>query len=239
MATLNQIAEIVKNNVYAGLNSPSDYNISLDQIKDEILFKRDGILKALEMKGALGSLEELYTTVPCITLTCKPIQECCDGLKANVTALHGEIPKVALWLGSKSVEYVGGINWHKRFRIYIGSNIRSALSGYAMEGKPLAWIRENGVWIFNAPRGLDVITMKLVPQDIREAKEYGCECSDDDEVNMPGWMVDEIKLKLIEQFIRTYRMNQFQVPNTKSGMEAQQIAGIHGSATVTLPQQQQ
>jgi len=237
MATLNQVAEIVKNNVYAGLNSPANYNISLEQIKDEILQKRDSILKNLLLKGQLHSMEELYTSIPCVTLECKPIQECCDGLSANVTALYGALPKLALWLGDKSVEYVGGINLFKRFRIYVGPNIRSALSGYAMQGKPLAWFRDNGVWIFNAPKGIDTISLRVVVQDFREAQEYGCECRDEDELNMPGWMVDEIKLKLIEQYLKTYRM-QYQIPNTVSGIEANQATALNGPATITLPQQQ-
>ena len=50
MATLNQIAEIVKNNVYAGLNSPSNFNSN--QFEDQLHTISLSIFKMATVKTA-------------------------------------------------------------------------------------------------------------------------------------------------------------------------------------------
>ncbi len=219
--SLNAIASMVINSTFAGLKAKTNIPLSIDQVKDEIAALRSRLIKE-QIKSGDNNYEGLYVKIPCIPLTCRDMGECCD-VPSGTMALGGKVPKLfdQLISNKKAIRYAGSPNMFKPFRILSGTEYIYASNSPLIGNAPAVYFdNSENVWVFNPPTpDMDLLSVIVIPEDPNDLKNYACcAASDDDPYPVPGWMVDTITGKLINDYIRYYTMNQ-QQNNTQSAEE--------------------
>lgn len=216
--SLNSIADIVINNVYAGLKAPSNYSLSRDQVIDEISLLRNRIANDLALKGGLNT-QGLYQTIECLEFTCKDISECCT-YESGIQVLHAKIPRLLALPNINPVRYVGaiakGLGGVRQFKVVTGNSYIYSKYDIVTSAAPTAWFDDNSnLWIINPPtKAMKVGALTALFENPKELDQYACCTIDNDSpYPVPGYMVDMITGKLINDYLRYYRTTN-PTPNT-------------------------
>lgn len=206
---IQKLASAIYNDIVSGLRGYHNIaTMSLEQLEDEIVEERLAIIKEYTQKGVLPR-EELLTTINCIPIDCKDIENCqnCKQHSSFTPTMHFEIPQFM------QLSYIGSPDKTNPFQIYL-SPISLLSRKYRKRGlyKPYVLVdttpNENGMndcWIFNAPL-LKSVSVIGIFKDPRQLEEYNDNDSDDNISSINS----EIKKRLIEKKIRYYR--QFAAP---------------------------
>lgn len=201
------------NDILSGLRGyHTNLSISEEQLEDDIIDTRLQIINEHKQKGL--SVNDLATSINCIAVDCKNIENCrCSQAITGTPRLHFEIPQFVELL------YVGTVDKQTQFNYYT-----SALSlnqrKYRRRGKnkPYVFIdttpNENGMYdcfVFDAYL-LKQVSVVGVFKDPRQLEKYGC-CSEDDNMS---YINQEIKNRLTKQKIAYYRQYAAPIkPNTQ------------------------
>jgi hypothetical protein len=102
MNLISKLASICQNHIQGGLEGffPS-LNISLEQLEDEVIQTRMSVLQKYALQNLLP-YKDLYLSIDCVKVDCKPIAECCGEFYSEPVA-HFEIPQIFVGAGDQSI----------------------------------------------------------------------------------------------------------------------------------------
>lgn len=217
---LNSLTSAIYNDIVAGLSGiNANPNISMEQLEDEVIEKREAIIKEWYLKGILKP-HDLMLAINCIPVDCADPAKCCT-MPSGKSELHFEIPILLNDLGRDAIEWVGSIDRKQRYSVYYTPDAIK-FHKYKKRGanKPYVYIEKtpnkNGMydgWIFNVPF-VKAISVIAVFKDPRQLEQFNC-CDPHDYAEI-GSVTDEIKRQLIEQKLKLYRQYAQVLPNTQT-----------------------
>lgn len=217
--TLEAIAEMIENDVMGGLKGVTNYTLSTEQIMEEITLVGNRMIHERNQQGFLTP-EDVFQSIPCIELECKDISECCN-VKSGKTALISKepIPKFLVLAGVKPVQYIGTIDQSNQFK-YLENFTEFIHSKFSPSGHlPTAFVNtSNHLVIANPPTSsLKWVQVTALFSEPSELKKYSCVCgpNGETEYQRPSWLIDQIKSKIVNDYLRYYRMGAITQPNTQ------------------------
>lgn len=183
-------------------------NFTLEQIEDAIIQERLSVIKMYAAKNLLP-LKDLMYAIRCIPVDCESLDRCCcDPSKEKVK--HIEIPQIYNDIGQQSVDFMGSTDGQVEYVVYTDNTYKRHKYRRRGANNPYVWIdvtpnKHNmyDAFIFNAPPMLRMMTIRIIPKDIRQLSRYEC-CSDDEIYNI-NFIDTEIEKNLTEKYIRYYR----------------------------------
>ena len=218
---IDKLASAIYNDVVGGLNGiVSNPNMSLEQLKDEIIEERLQIIKEYTYRNLIPR-KDLLMSINCIPVDCKSLDKCpCSQNSKTKPIAHFEIPQMLNDIPGGGIEYIGTIDKLNDFKVYTSFSFKYHKFRRRGSKDPYVYIdttpNENNKydgWIFNAPL-ISILSAIIIPKDLRQVSEYTC-CYDEDIENYT-FISTEIKKRLIEKKLRYYRMfYQPPVPNTQ------------------------
>lgn len=207
---VEKLASAIHNDIQSGLiGITSTPNISIEQLKDDIIDERLQIIKEYSLKNLIPK-NDLLMSINCIDVDCKSLDKCPCGSDYSPPQMHFEIPQIINDLNLDSVDYIGSLDKELRYKVYTDINAFN-YHKYLRVGanKPFVFIdttpNENNKydgWIWNAPF-TKKISVRAIFKDPRQALEYSC-CIEEDLENYT-FLSAEIKKRLTEKKIRYYR----------------------------------
>ena len=224
----SKLASAIKNDVVSGLRGlHHNMSMSMEQLEDDIVDKRQAIIKQLDQAGQLN-LQELYLSINCVPVDCKNLDQCrCTKMCDSEPVAHFEIPQIMTTLGSEAIKYIGSTDKQLPFTVYSGEIFAFTFyQKYRKRGrnKPMVYIdttpNANGMYdgfIFNAPL-LKSISIIAIFKDPRQLEQYNC-CQELNDDNF-SYLNDMIKTQLVQWKLVYYRNNSAQPdPNDQQYQE--------------------
>lgn len=207
--SLNQIADQIINAVYAGLKSPANYSLSKAQVKDEIAQARNRLIERQVANGVFEP-EPFRQTIKKIQLTKEDFSD--SGVTTTRKELRGTIPELLFSPGIKPIQYITAMDRGFQFKIIYGNDFFYYKRSFYADKKPTAWVQDRVLWLFNPPiANIQHVGMRAILENPRSVNEIpGNKFIDDDPYPMPLSMVDEIKLRLVNDYINQYRRGSMQ-----------------------------
>lgn len=204
--SLNQVADQILNAVYAGLKGPSNFSISRMQIKDEISQMKNRFLQEMVAQTYVDP-EPFRQTIPKITLTVADFSEI-SGYDSDRSVLHGTIPEIIHLVNFKSVGFVTDAKREKPWKVIIGDDFLYHQYDTYSAKKPTALIQDTNLWIFNPPiENLTNVAMRAAFENPRALNGLsGVKATDNDPYPCPGFLLDKIRTKLVNDYLRQYRL---------------------------------
>jgi hypothetical protein len=204
--SLNDISTQIINAVYAGLKKPANYSLSFEQVKDEFAQERN---RYIENKVATGvfDAESFRQTIPKLPVAKKDFANV-TGHTTNRSEYYAEIPEVMHFTGLKSIGYVAAMNKIIPFKICFGNDIFYVLKDKRTGDKPTIWIQDKNLWLLNPPiPNIQHITMRAIFENPRALNGVaGIKFVDDDPYPIPGSVSAIIRDKMVDAYIKQYRM---------------------------------
>ena len=217
--SLNAIADIVINSVYSGGKGITNISLSKDQVKDEINLARNRFILQLHSQYQLDT-EGLHQDITCLKATKKDIRQACPidlGAEEEHKILCVTVPKLLHIPRMNPIKYLGNVNRQVQWKFFWGNDfIYRQYDKYA-KNDPVAWVNGQDIWLFNAPLFIKKqITLQAIFESPRDLSAYNCcKASDNDPYPVPPTIVDMITGKMINDYLRYYRLQAPQ-PNTGS-----------------------
>ena len=219
--SLNKIADMIINSVYSGLKAVNSYSLSKDQVKDEVILLRNRLGAEYIAQGLLD-MSTMTQTINCLELTPKDIKDCCDEKPTSEDKVfHADIPRLMMTKGACPITFVGTADKKVWFKVTTSPDFIYRLKyDKFTRKKPLVWINNNDLWLFNAPktlkatREISIIGAFENPNSVNSYK--CCKFDDDSPFPSPPMLIDRIVGKLVEDYIRYYR---FSVPMPNTGAD--------------------
>lgn len=225
MASIKKLADAIRNDVVSGLRGyHTNLSMSMEQLEEECVQYRLAILKEYMLKGIFPT-QDLLTSINCIPVDCKDIDNCNCGRglqcpEAYTEVAHFEIPQILFDFGlSKSIYYIGSTDRQNPFKVYTKPlNKIHTFQKYRKRGKQRPWVyidvtpNEKGMldcYIFDAPF-IQSVSVVAIFKDPRQLEEFQCSC---DGQNISDSQKDEnmnfidilIKERLTKQKLYYYR----------------------------------
>lgn len=214
---LDKLASAIRNDIVSGLQGyNTNYSISLEQLKDDIIDERLLIIQELKQAGTLP-IQELLTSINCIDVKCGDITKCssCSSNRelfgdAEPT-LHFEIPQLMINNGLYVIHYLGSVDKQLPFKYGTSYYNIKSYSKYRRrnKNKPYVYIdpspNANGMcdcYVFNAPL-LKQVSITAVFKDPRQLDGYSC-CKGEEDDNM-SYINALIKERVATKKIKYYR----------------------------------
>ena len=123
--TLDKITSAVFNDIQSGLAGISaNPTISLSQLEDEVVEKRQVVIKELFAKSLL-KLEDLAVSLNCVEVDCDNMIKCdsCDKEPLiNKNQPHFEIPRLLTDVGDGAIIYIGSADGMVPFKTYFSAD---------------------------------------------------------------------------------------------------------------------
>lgn len=208
--SLNQIAEQILNGVYAGLKGPGNFSVSKQQIKDEVAQMRNRGAEELISAGLFES-EPFRQTIHKLPVAKKDFSGI-SGYETNRQEYFASIPELLYLTGIKPVNYVAAMNKEFPFKVLYGDEFFYANQDRYSKSKPTIWVRDKELWLLNPPiANIQHITMRAMFENPRALNGVsGMRFTDDDPYPMQAALTAKIRNKLVEDYIRQYRMGTMQ-----------------------------
>lgn len=208
--SLNQQAEQILNAVYAGLKTPSNFSISVRQIKDEIAQARNRHAEQM-IREKTFIAEPFRQTIPKLELEKKDFSGV-PGYETTRKELFASIPELLFLPGQKPVHYVTAMDRAFPFKVVYGDDFLYARHDRFSGKKPTIWIRDNELWLLNPPiANIKYIGLRAIFENPRALNGVGgIKFTDNDPYPMPTILSDRIRGKLVDDYIRHYRMGHLQ-----------------------------
>lgn len=212
--TLDKIASSIWNDIYSGLAGfNANPTISIDQLEDEIVEKRQVVIKELIEKNLLKA-DDLAVSLNCVEIDCDNMVKCDCGTSplANKLNPHFEIPRLLTDIGEDSIIYIGSADGAVPFRVYYSMETTKS-NQYRRRGNsdPYVYVdttvnanKMHDCWIFNAPF-VKQIKVIGVFKDLRQLEEYSC-CREFDYLDF-GIISDEVKNRVKQDKFVFYKQN--------------------------------
>ena len=211
---LNKLVSSIYNDLYSGIAGfNANETISIEQLEDEVVEKRQGVIKDFFAKGLL-KLEDLAVSLNCVEVDCKNMIDCDCGNEALVDKIqaHFEIPQLITDVGEGAIVYIGSADGVVPFKVYFSMEATKSNQYRRRRNKePFVYVdktpNKNNMcdcWLFNAPF-VKQIKVTAVFRDLRQLEEYTC-CRDFDYLDF-GIISDEIKNRVKKDKFAFYRQN--------------------------------
>lgn len=212
---LSQIASSVYNDVVSGLaGMNANPTISLEQLEDECVSKRQVVIREMYTKGLIKK-DDLMVAINCIPVDCKDPTKCtdCNKLDNHSSKLvhHFEIPQLMEGLGHDALIFVGSADRNTSYDVYYEKGVTNAHQ-YRRRGanKPYVYIErtpnQNNMydgWIYNLPF-VKRISVIGIFKDLRQIGELNCDCSIPNFLDF-GIVSDEVRTRLTKEKLQYYR----------------------------------
>lgn len=210
---LEALTSAIYNNVVGGLKGTnSNFPFSLQQIEDEIIEERLGLIKEYSLKNLLPK-KDLTLAIRCISLDCKDLDRCCASTAEEEKVKHFEVPQLITDFGVEAIEYVGPTDGSRNYRVYMDNGWQHHSKRTRGANKPYIWIdaipNENNkfdAFLFNQPFLMETITIIAIFKDPRQLEDYNC-CQPQEYMNMT-FLAKDIKNRLTERYFRYFRQAQ-------------------------------
>lgn len=213
--TLDKIVSAIYSDLYSGTAGfNANPTISIEQLEDEVVEKRQGVIIDLFAKNLL-KLEDLAVSLNCIEVDCDNMVKCdsCDkGALVVKNQAHFEIPQLLTTLGEGAVIYIGSADGTIPYRVYFSMESTKA-NQYRRRGnkEPFVFVDATpnanqmcDCWLFNAPFAKQ-LKVTAVFKDLRQLEEFTC-CRDFDYLDF-GIISDEVKNRVKKDKFAFYREN--------------------------------
>lgn len=215
--TLDKIASIIWNDLYSGIAGfNANPTISIEQIEDECVEKRQVVIKELFSKDLLKPAD-LAVSLNCVEVDCDDMVKCdneCSDKKPITHKMqkHFQIPQLLTDVGEDAIVYIGSADGVYPFRVYysmesVKSNKyrrRGVENPYVFIDKTINSEQKHDCWIFNAPF-VQQIKVVGIFKDLRQLEEYTC-CRNFDYLDF-GIISDEVKNRVKKDKFVFYREN--------------------------------
>lgn len=208
--SLNDIATQIINGVYAGLKKPSNYSLSFEQIKDEFAQARNSYIEAMVKTGVFDP-EPFMQTIKKLAVAKRDFADV-TGYTSGRQEYFASIPEVMHLPGLRSVSFVSAMNKIVPFKVVFGRDIFYVLKDKYTGDKPTIWIQDNNLWLLNPPiANIQHITFRALLENPRTInKMAGMTFTDDDSYPIPGGVIEILRNKIINAYIKQYRMGNLQ-----------------------------
>lgn len=209
--TLNELASAIHNDISSGLRGKTDTIIPISQLEDEIVNKRNSLIKKYSLNGLIP-IQDLIQSIECVSLECNDVANCCSGIKSGTKALRFTLPRLSTIYGKEAIQFIGSISRAEPFKVYYDSSFVYH-THKAYNKRPYVWVNmgsrvgdKGGFiygYVFNTPY-MEKLSMDIVAENPYDA--LTC-CNDKDSMEFPApkFIQDEIKSMVTEQFIRYYK----------------------------------
>lgn len=204
--SLNQIGSQILNAVYAGLKGPSNFAVSIEQIKDEVIQERERQAKALAGAGTYIR-ESFAQNIPKLTLI-ETDMSGIPGYDSNRKVLWAKIPELIYAYGFKPVLFVTVPNYGAYFKVVYGNDFFYVSNDRYTANAPTIWIKDTDLYLLNPPTvNTKTLAARMVFENPRALNGmYGILISDDDPFPAPADVVSAIRNKLVNDYLRQYRL---------------------------------
>jgi len=232
--SLNSIADIIINSVYSGGKGIANISLSKDQVKDEINLARNRFILQLHGQYQLDQ-EGLFQDITCLKAVKKDIRKVCPiDLKAEEEhkVLCVTIPKLLHIPRLNPIKYLGNSNRQVEWKYFWGNDFIYRDTDKYAKNSPVAWVNGNDIWLFKPPQFIKKqITIQAIFENPRDLSAFNCcEASDNDPYPVPPTIVDMITGKLINDYLRYYRL---QNPQPNTGNEFTDATQINRNIRIT------
>ena len=219
---VDKIASAVFNDIVSGLSGyNATINLSLEQLKDEVVEERLQVIKEYSLKNLIP-IKDLLTSLNCIEIDCKSLDKCCE-IDDNFSKpiAHFQIPQIINDFGDNAIHYIGSVDKSLKFKVYtIPITFKYHKYKLFRKNKPYIFIdttpNENNFydgWIFNAPL-LERISIIAIFKDPRQVEQLSC-CGYSEADNL-SFIATEVKTRLITKKLKYYRqLYQPPMPNNQ------------------------
>lgn len=213
--TLDKIASSIWNDLYGGTSGfNANPAISMFQIEDECVEKRQVVIRELFTKGLL-KLNDLAVTLNCINVECDNMVKCdrCDQAPFSYKMQpHFEIPQLLPDVEEDAIIYIGSADGMYPFKVYYSTEgIKMNKYRRRSSNDPFIYIDRTpnsnqmcDCWVFNAPF-IKQIKVTAVFKDLRQLEQFAC-CRDFDYLDF-GIISDEVKNRVKKDKFIFYREN--------------------------------
>lgn len=219
--TLDKLTSRIFNNVMSGLRGVTiNTPFTLEQIEDAVMQKRLSIIKQYMVKNLIPIKDLLYS-IHCIPVDCESLDRCCSPID-GVLIKHIQLPQILNDFGQQAIEYMGSTDGKQQYVVYTDETYK--LHKYRRRGanNPYVWVdvtpnSENMIdgFIFNASPMLQMMTVRIIPKDIRQLSQYTC-CASDEVMNI-NFIDTDIEKAVTEDYIRYYRQSALMItPNDQT-----------------------
>lgn len=204
--SLNDIATQIINAVYAGLKQPANYSMSKEQLKDEFSQGRNRYIETQCASGVFDP-ESYRQTILKLPVTKRDFTNVA-GYTGSRQEYHATIAEVMHFPGLKSVGYVAAMDKVIPFKVCFGNDIFHVLKDKYTGNKPTIWIQDTNLWLLNPPiANITNITFRAILENPRAVNNMvGQKYVDDDPYPMPGSAIDAVRNKIVNDYIRQYRL---------------------------------
>jgi hypothetical protein len=208
--SLNQHASQILNAVHAGLKSPNNFSISVEQIKDEIAQARNRHAEQM-IRERIFDPEPFRQTIPKLRIERRDFSGV-TGYNTNRMEFFASIPELLFLPGQKPVHYITAMDRAYQFKVLYGEEFLFAKHDQYSGKKPTIWIRDTELWLFNPPiANIQFIGVRAMFENPRALNGVGgIVFTDDSPYPMPTSLSDRIRNKLVDDYIRHYRMGNMQ-----------------------------
>lgn len=212
--SLNALADLVINSVMSGMQGTAQHPLIRAQVKQEIVMARNRMMMELKAKRQFDP-EGFYQTIPKLPVQARPVKELADFFHFN-EALWGACPQPYFEVfdtPQHPVRFIGPPSSHFPWRVLFGSQYRWIKHERYMAKLPTAVFVDRGVWILNPPSmKLKEIPVTAIFSDPRELQKFpDTHSSDSDFFPMPHSVADMVTNKLIQDYLRMYRLAHGQI----------------------------
>lgn len=229
--SLEQLAHIVINSVFSGLKGVANISLDEDQVMDEINMGRNRFAPQLLDQNQLDR-EGLLQSISALVLTKKDIRQVCPVETSTDKVLHTRIPKLLYMSGFVPVKYIGHESRQAEFKIFYGNEFMYRNTDKYTAKDPTVWIDGTHLWLFHPPafikKRLSITAAFENPRDLAQYK--CCEASDGDPYPMPAALADVVTSKMINDYLRYYRM---QNPQPNTGNEFTDAVSVNKNIRIT------
>jgi hypothetical protein len=196
--SLNDLADMIISQVQSGLKSVTNHGLSKSQVKDEIVLCRARMLPEALAAGLINA-QQLYQD-----FLIEKFYQHEESKVSNRKAIYGDIPEVMEIESISPVEYLGSTDGYEGFKVVTGKQNQFISHDRYSKHEPTGWIKNKRVIIYNDnPKRL---LLRAIFSNPRDLATYNKTYSDDSSFAVCNALSDMIVGKLVNDYMRYYRM---------------------------------
>lgn len=214
--SLFQLASMVQNNVSGGLRGQQNFTYSIEQLQDELMVERNGLLSDMQRKGLRLPLDECSQRLDALELTVQDYTQLPAGIASLAgledlvrrPILHYTAPElVSLTDRDQTLRYVGPISRRSSWDVaWKPSQVEFRKHRRLQSTTPLVYVSGPDRWVFGCPVSQRTVSESGVYSDPRLVGYYpgGHGFTEESSYPMPDFMARDIVQKLTNKYISMY-----------------------------------
>lgn len=216
--SLNDYADLIIGNVYAGYKGVGQIALSREAVKEEVVLTGRRIIGEL-LKSQELDKEEFFQDIPNLKITQRQDLPNNFLTENNGKVFHAQIPNI-LWMeGLDPVSYIGAPNRFEKYIVKTGTSYIVQKHSKFHSKFPTVLISGRDLFLFNGRKGVTSLFVRAIFDNPRDL------VNDDEPFPVPSRVGDMTITKLTDQYIRHFRgLNP--VPNTQNDIQPTQQANV-------------